>query len=464
MKITRWIVLTLMFLLLVACGGTTVEAPVDLAPTPTEESTPTPIADRPSLTILAEGLVQSAKPVLPLGFDISGKLLTVHVQPGDPVQAGDILAELEEAEPLASYQSALASAELSVLVAQQSLDDLYTNATLHQAEALQAIADAQQALDALTVDIPIQQSQALQAIADAEEAVRSAEYQLNSLSEPASEAAITAAQADVTLAAERLERAEKAYEPYRNKPDGNLNKAYFGSAWADAKSVYDAAVRRLNALTGSASDLTVAQKEAELAVAQAQLAQAQATYAALADGIPPADLAVAEARLSTAQAAYDALEEGINPNELARAEAELANAQIQLTIAQNNLEKAIEAQEDINLVAPWSGTVLTVEAAPGALVGSGTPIITLLASTEFEFHTINLSERDLAKISPGQQAVVTLKAYPDQAIEATVVRVGWQAGEPVGDAATFPVVLSLGEANLDIRPGMTGRVEIHSEE
>ena len=126
------------------------------------------------------------------------------------------------------------------------------------------------------------------------------------------------------------------------------------------------------------------------------------------------------------------------PDELALAEAELANAQIQLTVAQNNLERAIEAQDDINLVAPWSGTVLSVEVAPGTLVGSGSPIVTLLDSTQFEFHTTNLSERDLAKISLGQSAVVTLKAYPDETIEATVVRVGWQAGEHQSAAAVLP--------------------------
>jgi multidrug resistance efflux pump len=108
--------------------------------------------------------------------------------------------------------------------------------------------------------------------------------------------------------------------------------------------------------------------------------------------------------------------------------------------------------------------VLSVETAPGALVGSGSPILILLDTAHLEFHTTNLSERDLAQISPGQSAVVTLKAYPDDPIEATVVRVGWQAGEPVGDAATFPVILSLNETDLDIRPGMTGRVEILRED
>ncbi|MCJ7658021.1 MAG: HlyD family efflux transporter periplasmic adaptor subunit [Anaerolineales bacterium] len=114
--------------------------------------------------------------------------------------------------------------------------------------------------------------------------------------------------------------------------------------------------------------------------------------------------------------------------------------------------------------APWTGTVLSIDAAPGALVGSSSPVITLLDTAQLEFHTTNLSERDLAQIYPGQTAEVTLKTYPDDPIEAAVVRIGWQAGEIVCDAVTFPVLLSLSETNLDIRPGMTGRAEIRSEE
>jgi hypothetical protein len=81
-----------------------------------------------------------------------------------------------------------------------------------------------------------------------------------------------------------------------------------------------------------------------------------------------------------------------------------------------------------------------------------------------EFNTTNLSERDVAQIFPDQIAVVTLKAYPDEPIEAVVVRIGWQAAGAVGDAATFPVMLALSETALNIRHGMTGRVEIHSKE
>jgi len=68
----------------------------------------------------------------------------------------------------------------------------------------------------------------------------------------ASEASLIAAQSAVTIAARNLAQAETAYSPYRNKPDSNLNKAYFGAAWAAAQQAYDTAVHQLNALSGEA--------------------------------------------------------------------------------------------------------------------------------------------------------------------------------------------------------------------
>jgi multidrug resistance efflux pump len=464
MNTKRWMLMGIILFLMVGCAQEPATVEQSATPIPDETTAPSLVPVRTGVTILADGVVQAAQPALPLAFETGGKLLAVHVQAGDLVREGDVLALLEEADSIDPYQAAVTSAEFSVLRAQQSRDNLYAHAALRQAEALLAISSAQQALDALTFDTPIRQSEALQAIAQAQEAVRIAQYRLNSLTAPATEATVTAAQSDVTLATQALERAEEAYAPYRNKPDDNLNKAYYGAAWAAAQQAYDAAVRYLNALKGSPSDLTRAQAEAELAVAQAQLAQAGATYDSLSGGIPPAELAVAEAQLAVAQAAYDSLENGIDPDELALVEAELANAQIQLTLAQNDLDDAIDAQDDISLVAPWTGTVLSVEAAPGALVGYGSPIVILLDTTQLEFHTINLSERDLAQIFPGQTAVVTLKTYPNEPIEAVVTRIGWQTGAGVGDAATFPVMLVLTETDLVIRPGMTGRAEIRSEE
>ena len=139
-------------------------------------------------------------------------------------------------------------------------------------------------------------------------------------------------------------------------------------------------------------------------------------------------------------------------------------AEIALEQSRFNLALAEDALARAELVAPGSGTVLSIDTASGATVGAGTPIVTLLDADHLEFLTTNLSERDLANISRGQAAVVTLKAYPDDPIDAKVARVGVKAGPTVGDAATFPIVLALSDASFAIRPGMTGRAEIRSED
>ena len=413
MDTKRWILLVIMLVLLVGCTQEPAQVEPSTTPMPDESIVPSPTSVLTGVTILADGVMQVVQPVLPLGFETGGKLLVVHVRAGDLVQEGDLIATLDDT----ALQEAVAHAALQVDQAKNNL------------------AQAKQALTALAIDLPLRQAEAQQALALAQENVRLAEAQLNSLGAPATEATITIAQSSVALAAQALEQAEKAYAPYRNKPDDNLNKAYNGAAWANAQQSYDKAVRKLNALIGSSSDLTRAQKEAELAVAQAQLTQAQLNLDKLLGGKLDeiAQLSVEQAAISLAQ------------SELSQAQAEDALAKPQL-------------------FAPWTGTVLSIEVAPGALVGSSSPIVILLDTTQLEFHTTNLSERDLAQISPGQTAVVELKAYPDEPIEAEVVRIGWQAGAPVGDAATFPVMLVLSETDLDIRPGMTGRAEIHSEE
>jgi multidrug resistance efflux pump len=106
---------------------------------------------------------------------------------------------------------------------------------------------------------------------------------------------------------------------------------------------------------------------------------------------------------------------------------------------------------------------LAVDAAPGALVAGGVPIVTLLDTETLQFHTGNLSERDLAYIAPGQPVQITLKSYPSQMVDGQVTYIAPQASGQVGDAATFTVVIDISGADLALLPGMTGRAEIRRE-
>jgi multidrug resistance efflux pump len=280
-------------------------------------------------------------------------------------------------------------------------------------------------------------AQAQMNLAVAQDELASAEYRRRVQQEGnrASGDTIAAAEANLVLAELQVEQATAEFNKYSGRSVNDPSRALALSNLVAARQQRDSILRGLNWYTGSPTDIAQALLDAEVAIAQAQFEMAQREWEAKKNG-PTAD-------------------------EVTLDEAELANAQSLLTRSQNDLQKATDG---VLLVAPMDGIVLSLHAPPGASVGAGSPILTLLDSSQLEFHTINVSERDLAQIFPGQTAMVTLKTYPNEPIEAVVVRISWQASGAVGDAATFPVILVLSDTDLEIRPGMTGRAEIRVEE
>ena len=68
----------------------------------------------------------------------------MRVAAGDKVQTGKILARLKIDKTPAQHQAELASAQLAVVEAQQTLDQLVTNADLEAATALLPLKTARQ--------------------------------------------------------------------------------------------------------------------------------------------------------------------------------------------------------------------------------------------------------------------------------------------------------------------------------
>jgi multidrug efflux pump subunit AcrA (membrane-fusion protein) len=420
-----------------------------------QKDTPVPMEIPPTVavtqgevqqTIITPGQLVNYQTIdIPAGT--TGLVEAVNVRPGEAVLAGDVLVQMGGQEQL---QANLAAAEIATLEAQGTVDDIFANAALHQAEALQVISSAQQTLNTLAVGAPIQQSEALQAINEAREEVQMAEYHLNSFGSPASEATLTAAQSTVTLLARDLTQAENAYAPYRDKPDGNLNKAYYGATWAAAHQAYDAAVRNLNALTSSPSDLSQAQAEAELAAAQAQLAQAQATYDALIGGINPPELAVAEAELVLAQAAFNALEDGIDPTEFALAQANLEMTQLDLSLAEASLEA-------LQIMAPFDGVILEVAVQVGEMVGQGSHVLQMADPQALEV-LVSIVEEDYPLVVVGQPVELYFDAAPELEVAGQVERIVPKRIE--GSLPQYQVYISIDEVPEMVVDGMTADAAI----
>ena len=431
---------------LVACGAQSVqEAQVETLPTAAATvAVPTPQPQ--SVTIMTTGVVQAAHPALTLVSQASGQVLQVHVQQGDVVRTGDPIASLDDR----LAQDQVARAELDLQRAQINLDVLSQAPDAAQLAAARASLAASQAELARLTKPPTEQQ-----LSAAKGNLASAQAALEDLlasGDPGS--------TQIVIAERQLEQAKNALWGAQIQRDTACGMVGRGGRQADC-DMGNASVQsseesvRIAELT--LADLRKGPRVQAVSSARAQVAGAEVELASLLAGASTESIAAAKANVTQAQAALDALLAGASATDVRLAETSVAMAELALQNAKRDLEA-------VEILASAAGTVMTLAVVPGTWVGTGSPIATLEDLALLEFVTTNLSERDVALLATGQAAAVTLKAFPAQPLDTHVVRIGDLAGELIGDAATFPVVLGLNASALDIRPGMTGRAEITSHE
>jgi len=286
----------------------------------------------------------------------TGRIRELTVREGDRVEAGQVLATLDDEQIRAREQQAEAAvrqAEARARVAQHQLSVLNEQLRQSQLGVDQARVDAQGR------------------VSEAEGRLAAAEAQL--------------AQAEAAHAQAKWDREAFARLYQRELVSEQQAKQAENNEMAQA-AVVVASRRQVEAARGS---LTAAQanlvnpaiRTAQVAAVQGQILQAQADIAA------------------------------------AQADAERARAQ---------LEEARANRKDLNVIAPFSGTVATRTAEPGEVVMAGTPIVTLVNLAEVYLRAF-VPEGDIGKVRLGQSARVYLDSAPATPIEAAVSRVDPEA-------------------------------------
>ncbi|SBV36268.1 Efflux transporter, RND family, MFP subunit [uncultured Stenotrophomonas sp.] len=111
------------------------------------------------------------------------------------------------------------------------------------------------------------------------------------------------------------------------------------------------------------------------------------------------------------------------------------------------------------VVAPISGVVASRDIKPGNFVQINSPIIRIVDSGWLEA-TLNVPEREIAKLKPGQKVELAADALPGRSFTGTVDRVS-----PVVDTGTgtFRVVTTF-SGGEGLQPGMFGRLSINYDQ
>jgi len=293
-------------------------------------------------------------------------------------------------------------------------------ASIDDTDLQNALKKAEASLASLEAQIVSEEAPALAGdVAEAQANLESVQAELERLQGLPSEESITQAAADLRLREVELRQAQEAYDE-----------------------------------VSFAEGVGMSPQAAELQRATLNYERAQAVYDEATQPATESQLATARFNLVQAQNRLDKLLDGVRPEVIAVNQAKLREAELQVEEARQNLAKA-------NLYAPWDGVVTEINGAPG--VSTSNASITLAQMEPLRFATTNFSERNLADIQVGDEATIFLKTYPGVPFPAVIYRIDLQSTQKDGDTALFSVYLDFNSSDFDVRPGMTGRVEVRIE-
>lgn len=235
----------------------------------------------------------------------------------------------------------------------------------------------------------------------------------------------------------------------------------------------DGTVEQINVQAGQSVNegdelMTIKNDELDRNVAEAQRAVAAAQE----------DLNNAKAAFAAAQAAPATDGDGRTAPSDANANANaVSTAQRNLASAQATLEQATAKAAERTVKAPSSGNIVELNAKVGATVTggmimgegdtSGGKQCMQIADLSKMKVTVQVGEKDIAKIAVGQSANVTYPAFPDIVSQGTVTAIASVANSDSssgsGGSVTFNVDILIEAPDSRLKPGMTAEVSVVTE-
>ncbi len=357
--------------------------------------------------------------------EVSAQILELSVEEGDRLTAEQVVVKLDDALLQAQRDQAVAA----LMAAQAALTETLAGPRPETVAA--AAADVTQA--------QAEQVGARQAVTDTK----------NILARPPGLAAqITAADTQVKLAEQDVQRAEEAL----------------------VEESYVLAQQKAGTTDKAIEDQMRAALEAEKAAAQAQLDGARAYLAALQKlRQAPVDLIAnvhaAQSQLAVASASITMTQASLAVAGLSASPEEIAQSRAAVQVAQANVA-LIDAQlTKYTLVSPITGVVTHKLAHAGEVSTAGLPLLVVSDLSQLTLK-VYVPETDIGHLAQGQRAEVRVDAYPGQVFVGTVSRIAREAEFTPSNVQTkadraklvFAVKILLPNADGRLKAGMPADV------
>lgn len=387
--------------------------------------------------VSATGRVKAASSVN-LAFEKSGRVSQVFVRVGTAVFLGGILIELENSDLLAQ----LSEAEANVKAQAARVDEVKRGTRVEEIEVeIAEVNDAKQTLLARIRDAYTKSDDAIRNKVD--------QFISNSRSRnPQVNLQIADSELKSEIETERIDLESRI--SFWKISLADLNAADDLAAHADTarnnlervKLFLDETALMLSSITSGANlsqtildgyknDVSAGRSNIETAMLNLISAEA--------------DLKIAEKELLLKQA--PPIPEKILAQEAALEEALAKVEGVKVQIAKTSLR------------SPLYGTVAAVDAKAGEIVSANSAVVSIISTNTLQVE-VNVPEADVAKITTGQQAAITLDAYGSETVfEANIVSID-PAEKIIEGVATYKTILQFVKKDQRVKSGMTANIDI----
>lgn len=257
--------------------------------------------------------------------------------------------------------------------------------------------------------------------------------------------------ADIAAAEAAVASAQAAYESAKTKlslrgdqltiAEADLKKAEL--ALSDAQGAYDRVASR--------PEIGLLPQSGNLQRATVDYQRALSNYKLQVSAVDDTAFKTAASQLAQAKAQLDKLRRSPSSEELAISEAQVTQAKAALDQAKLHLNDAV-------LISPITGTVLSCSAHVGEMIGMGGSVVIVGTLDSYHVDT-SIDETDVGRVQVGQDATITLDAFPNTTLRGSVTRVS-PLGTAVQGVVSYDVEIQIISSDVSVRTGMTAIADI----